>query len=543
MTDLLYRTEDIPTDDILKLFVETSQDRQIIDSLKSTSPIILVGSRGVGKSFLLRVAEEEMWRDFAKNRVLPVYLSFTKSSLIYSKDSNQFMYWMLSRICARLMRALRKQGLLADAPKILSVIAGEHDFEKEQSKIEILSEQYENSWKHPENVIDSSSLPSIDNFLEVIEEVCEALNIKRVNLLIDEAAHIFRPEQQRQFFTLFRDLRTSFISCNAAVYPGVTYFGDSFQTSHDATFKNLTRDILDNEYIEKMREMVEKQIEADSTLLNNIGKNKENFAILAYASSGNPRILLKTIARSSKMSGTQINEVIREYYKTEIWSEHSGLIEKYPGNGKIVDWGRNFIENTVLPDLQSKNVQYLSEKYSEDKRKHSTCFFWIHRDSPLAVKEAIRLLAYTGIVNQYGEAIKATKSELGTRYQVNLGCLLSLESSPSSTSFNIAKNLSSRRFTEFGMNNPAFKELTDVVTEFSEIDLKDILTQQLNKSIDVLDLTEWQKNALKNIGLTSIKDILTATEEGLKKINQVGDKRARRIKNAASASVYEYLNG
>lgn len=542
MADLLYRTEDIPTTDILNLFVETSQDRQILDSLKSVSPIILVGSRGVGKSFLLRVAEEEMLLDFAKNRVLPVYLSFTKSSLIYSKNPNQFMHWMLSRICARLMRALRKQGLLADAPKILSVIAGEDDFEKEQSKIEILSEKYEDSWKKPEDVIDSSVLPSIDDFLEVIEEVCEVLEIKRINLLIDEAAHIFRPEQQRQFFTLFRDLRTPFISCNAAVYPGVTYFGDSFQTSHDATFKNLTRDILDDEYIEKMREMVEKQIAVDSNLLNNISKNGENFAILAYAASGNPRILLKTIARASKISGTQINEVIREYYKTEIWSEHSGLTEKYPGNSKIIDWGRKFIENTVLPDLQNKNLQYLSDKYPEDKRL-STCFFWIHRDSPLAVKEAIRLLAYTGIVNEYGEAIKATKSELGTRYQVNLGCLLSLESAPSSTSFNIAKNLSSRRFTEFGMNNLAFQELTNVVTQFSEIDLKDILTQQLNKSIDVLDLTEWQKNALKKISIISIENILTATEEDLKKIYQVGDKRARRIKNAAYASVYEYLNG
>lgn len=542
MTDLLYRTEDIPTDEILKLFVETTQDRQIIDSIKAISPIILVGSRGVGKSFLLKVAEEEMLEDFSKNRVLPVYLTFTKSSLIHSKDPNQFMRWMLSRICAKIIRALRKQGFLADPPKALSIISGEDDFDKEQLKIELLSERYEESWKNPEDSIDSSFLPSIDIFLEAIEEICEELGIKRINLLIDEAAHIFRPEQQRQFFTLFRDLRTPFISCNAAVYPGVTSFGDSFQTSHDATFKNLDRDVLDDEYIAKMREMVENQLEADSTLLTNISKNGENFAILAYAASGNPRILLKTISRASQVSGKQINEVIREYYKTEIWSEHSGLIEKYPGHKKIIDWGRNFIESVVLPDLHNKNIQYLSEKYQSEK-KYSTCFFWIHRDSPLAVKEAIRLLAYTGIVNEYGEAIKATKSELGTRYQVNLGCLLSLESIPSNTSFNIAKNLASRRFTEFGMNNPSFKELTEIVPTFIETDLQDILNQQLNKSVDVLDLTLFQKNALQKIGVVLIKEILTVTEEALKSAPYVGNVRARRVKNAALASVYEYLNG
>src|SRR5690606_19951385 len=115
-------------------------------------------------------------------------------------------------------------------------------------------------------------------------------------------------------------LRTSFISCNAAVYPGVTSFGDSFQSSHDATFKNLDRDILDSDYISKMRDIVEKQLEADSELLTNISKNGQNFAILAYAASGNPRVLLKTISKAPKLNSSQINEVVREYYKTEIWS-------------------------------------------------------------------------------------------------------------------------------------------------------------------------------------------------------------------------------
>lgn len=542
MTDLLYRTEDIPTDEILDLFVETNQDRQVIDSIKAVSPIILVGSRGVGKSFLLKVAEEEMLKDFNKNRVLPVYLTFTKSSLLHSNDPNQFMNWMLSRICSKILRTLRKQGFLADPPKALKVISGGGDLESEQSRIELLSERYEESWKNPEENIDSSFLPAIDDFLDAIEDICEEVNIKRINLLIDEAAHIFRPEQQRQFFTLFRDLRTSFISCNAAVYPGVTSFGESFQTSHDATFKNLDRDVLDDEYIAKMREMVEKQLEADSDLLNNISRNGQNFAILAYAASGNPRILLKTISRASQVSSKQINEVIREYYKTEIWSEHSGLVEKYPGHSKIIDWGRYFIESIVLPDLQNKNLHYLSDKYASEK-KYSTCFFWIHRDSPLSVKEAIRLLSYTGIVTEYGEAIKATKSELGTRYQVNIGCLLSLESTPSSTAFNIVKNLSSRRFAEFGMNNPSFKELTDIVPEFVETDLQNVLTRQLNKSIELLDLTAWQKNTLHEINVLSIKDILTVSEDDLKKIHYIGNVRARRVKNTALASVYEYLNG
>ena len=47
-----YRTEDFMLNEILESYVETSTDRRIVDKLKSRSPIVLRGSRGVGKSFL-----------------------------------------------------------------------------------------------------------------------------------------------------------------------------------------------------------------------------------------------------------------------------------------------------------------------------------------------------------------------------------------------------------------------------------------------------------------------------------------------------------
>lgn len=537
MIDLLYRTEDIPTEDIMDYFVETYQDREVIQMVKATSPVVLIGSRGVGKSFLLRVSEVEMKNEFENKKVLPVYLSFTKSSLIHSSDPEQFMHWMLAKICSRILRVLRKYGYLVNPPSNINILTGGSDSNTEKNKIELLLESYEDSWKNTNEDISPQVLPSLDDFLYAIEEICEETGIKRINLLIDEAAHIFRPEQQRQFFTLFRDIRTPYISCNAAVYPGVTSFGDSFQSSHDATFKNLDRDVLDDNYVDKMKEIVEKQLDADSNLVSAIKRYGENFSVLAYAASGNPRILLKTVANSSGLNSNELNKIVREYYKTGIWSEHSGLSDKYPGHNIMIDWGREFIENIVLPDLQKKNYQYLREG------KKATCFFWIHRDSPLAVKEAIRLLSYTGIVNEYGYAIKATKSELGTRYQVNLGCLLSLESTPSNSAFKIAKNLSSGRFSEYGMNNAAFKQLIDVVPKFVESDIQSILNRELNKSIDCLDLTDWQKQTLHNIDIGKIKDILEVSENDLKKVHYVGDKRARRVRSAALASVYEYLNG
>lgn len=188
-------------------------------------------------------------------------------------------------------------------------------------------------------------------------------------------------------------------------------------------------------------------------------------------------------------------------------------------------------------ELQKKNTQYLFED------KKTTCFFWIHRDSPLTVKEAMRLLSYAGIVVEHSQGIKATRAEIGTRYMVNLGCLFSLESSPASSAFSIAKGLTPRRMSEYGMNFEYFKELTEIMPAFRESDMSDSLRRELERPISVLDLSSWQKEALSTIGMNVIKDILQASEETLRKAHYVGEKRARRMRSAALAAVYEYISG
>lgn len=536
MAEFFFRTEDIRTDDVLDLFVETAQDRRIIDSLKGRNPIVLVGSRGVGKSFLFRVAQAELTSEFSVEGTFPVYVSFSKSSLLRSNDPLQFTHWMLARLCSSVMRALWKQGLLATMPSGLSILAGQKiGVEIAKTRIETIAEQYEESWRNPNTQVDLTALPSVEQFREAVEDTCDALGIKRVVIFIDEAAHIFLPEQQRQFFTLFRDLRSPYLTCNAAVYPGVTTYGETFQLAHDATSISIDRDVLASDYVDNMREIVTKQ--ADSTLLANIERNGQNFAILAYASTGNPRILLKTVARAPRMNSTEVNEVIREFYRTDIWSEHSGLAEKYIGHRKLIDWGRSFIEGEVLPEFKKKNDQYLASD------KKCSTFFWVHRDAPESVRLALKLLAYTGVVAEHSVGIKATRGEIGSRYLVNLGCVFAHESQPTQTAFVIGKNLDPRRMTEFGANHPSYSQLAAESHIQANGSVGDTLAVQLGKSIDVLDITPWQKQKLRNLEFTTLGDVLSATEEQLQEAYYVGEKRSRRMKNAATAAVLEYLSG
>lgn len=537
MSEFFFRTEDIPPDEILQYFVETKRDREIVNVLKARNPVVLAGSRGVGKSFLLRVAESELFSTLSNDRIFPVYVTFSKSSLINTTDQLQFQHWMLAKVCARLVRALSKAGVLGAAPASLSILTGQGTAATvtADTPIEKIATAFEDSWKQAPGSVDLSGLPTVEAFKDAIEDLCESLKIARFIVFIDEAAHIFLPEQQRQFFTLFRDLRSPYISCKAAVYPGVTSYGDTFQPMHDATMIAFERDLLNNDYRSNMREIVEKQ--SESELMSDIAKHGQNFDILAYAASGNPRILLKTLSRTPRVSAQSTNEVIREYYRSDIWSEHSLLPDKYAGHRVLIDWGRKFIETEVLPDLKRKNDAYLQAE------KASTCFFWIHRDAPQPVKEALKLLAYTGIVNEHASGIKATRGEVGTRYAVNVGCLFALEPAATTTALPIAQNLTPKRMSEYGANHPAYQSLLTEVPTFTEPKAADALKKQLSKSIDVLDIAHWQRQGLRSLSLTTIGDVLNASEDKLMQIHYVGEKRSRRMRNAAMEAVYEYLSG
>lgn len=537
MSTFRYRTEELTLSDVKEYYVESKEDRETVEYLKSQTPVVLVGSRGVGKSFLFRLAEGELIDNYKKEYIIPVYVTFRASSLIHTSNAQQFQSWMLSRICSEIIRALNMRGKLIEISRSFETLTGNEIKSKyENSQIETIAEAFENSWKNPDTLINTKAVPTLDEFLDSIEDICAELEIKRIVLFIDEAAHIFIPEQQRQFFTMFRDLRSAYIKCNASVYPGVTSYGNTFEPTHDAYFIMMNRDISDKNYIQRMKEIVLKQV-TESTLAKNISTRGENFALLAYASDGNPRHLLKTVAQAQSMNSNDVNKVFREYYKTEIWAEHTGLADKYPGHRELVDWGREFIETNVLSELKQKNDKYLADG------SDTSTYIWINRNAPQAVKEALRLLEYTGIISGHSLGMKSSKSQIGTRYTINLGCLISQEAIPSSTGFKIASALSIKRMTEYGTNHKQFESLIEKMPDYTEPNMSLILKAQLNKSVELLDLTQWQISKLIELNLNTIGDVLLAPEARLMEAYNVAQKRARTMKNAALASVYEYLSG
>ena len=532
MGDLVFRTEELTSEEIEKLYVPSNEDEQIISKLVSQTPVLLVGSRGVGKSFLFRVAENSLISSFENNRILPVFLTFRKATLVRTNNQDQFQTWMLSRFCSELIRALKKHGLSRLIPPY-STLLGNSNSIYEKPEIEELAEKFETSWKTPGEKLADNLVPNVDDFVNLVEDVCIQNNIKRIVFFVDEAAHVFYPAQQRAFFTLFRDLRSPYMKCNAAVYPGVTVYGDSFEVLHDAVFISLTRSVLDANYISTMKNMVLKQA-VDSKLATALSQNGQYFSILAYAAGGNPRHLLKTVEMASTIRADAVNAAIRTYYRELIMAEHTQLSTKYPGYSSLIDWGRDFIESEVLSDLKRKNDENLVAD------KYTSAYFWIHRDAPEEVKESLRILEYSGIIVELSKGIRATRSELGTRYEVNFGCLLALEAVPSSTGVKLHRSLSIKRMSEFGARTKSFERLIGVLTNVVD---NEALEMQLSKEISELDLTIWQQDNLRSIGVHTIGQLIDIDESNLTKIKYISHTKARRIKNAAVAAVCEYLLG
>jgi hypothetical protein len=535
--DFIIRTEDVRPDAILDLFVPIQRDRDLVEKLKSTSPLIIEGSRGTGKSLLLRVCEQEQLKTFTSERILPVYLSFARSSLLNTNDPQQFQHWMLASLCSRIIRTMAQAGLAATPTSAVQALTGGSvDKLGEKTKLEMIAEQFEESYKYQHADIDASSLPTVERFKDAIEDICVSSDIGRFNVLFDEAAHIFRPEQQRQFFTLFRDLRSPYMTCNAAVYPGVTAYGDSFESTHDAQMQSLHRDVTSPEYVTQMREIVFKQ--ANSNLQAEIIRQGNVFAALAYAVSGNPRLLLKTIALAKSISSREIERVIKEFFREAIWAEHSGLAERYPGHRALIDWGRSFVEQHVIPNTIERN-----EAWRKEEKQERTSFFWVHRDAPEAVKEGLRLLMYTGIVTRLDSGVIATRRDIGTRYAVNIGCLAVPTANPIAFINDLRKGLTVKRFTEYGANYQSFPEIATIVGDKIEADVSAILGALLEKPIEVLDISDHQKNALASIKINTLGQALSSTEADFMRADYIGPKRSRRIKNVVTAAVIEYLSG
>lgn len=537
MSNYFLRTESIKTEDIPNLKVVSDSDQLILDALTSSEPCLLEGARGSGKSFLFRLAEIELER--STSNYISVSISFSSSSLVSTPDPLQFYHWMLAKTLKAFLNKLHKRGIVTSsyATGLLGQRATVNTDLLIQN-LEAIISSFELSFRGRYDG-PTSELPDIEDVRDAIGTICGENGIERVYFFFDEAAHVFRPEQQRQFFTLFKELRSAYVVCNAAIYPGVTHFGSTFELTHDCIYRKLERNLSDPDYLDYFRDILFKQ--ANDETKRAFEAQRDLLNCLVISCGGNPRVLLRTVQDLSKVNSQEVNRVLKDYYRTKIWNEHTELGEKYKGHKLLIDWGRDFLEKEVITSVEAFNAGRRAKNISE-----STIYFWVHKDSPEGVKESLRLLTYTGLVRKIDQGVRATRSELGDRFEIKYGCIISLDPSPSTSSGAFYQNLSLKKFVEFGRNHPSYSALSDRFHSLqSEADYLASLGFLLEKPVESLEtLTLWQKDVLKRSGILSIGDLASKNEADLMdNIDGIGPARSRQIFRAMLSEVLEYLSG
>ena len=519
--------------EIARYFVETAGDREIIESLKSNQPTLLVGSRGTGKTMLLKIAEKEISDDFHNRKKLPVFVNLSSCSI---HNTNMILNVIISRTLISLRKSLREHGILLKGnifkpvtdvnlnpivAKLEEYIADSSEVDDESAEIEINSNQIQK---------DTAQL------IDFLTELCDEYKFISIVFFFDEACQVFCPSQQRIFFDFFRAMRAHNIVCKASVYPGIVSYG-SFQKFHDATIKRIERSIVSTDYVEKMREIVRRNYPNLYTKFEQQGELLDN---IIFYSSGNPRFLLKSIneiiSDNNKLTVQRSNDVIKDFYGTTIWSEHVKLSQIYPGHAIMINWARNFIENTVIPSIH---------KINNSPQSKTTIYFVISRRAPEVVRQAIKTLEYSGIISLHTEGTKY-RNEMYDRYELNLGIVVLSEKQVSvqKRGKEIVSNLSVKVFPDYGTSSSSYENyntLSDISSY--EADTDELIAAVTNQNIDALELSLKMKNRLHANDFNYINDVFIRGEDELRTIPYIGVIRSRKIANLVFNAILEYISG
>lgn len=525
--DLHLTTEDIEPERVLDYLVRTPTDAELLGDLKSRTPVLLRGSRGSGKSFLFRSAQQEMLSNLTVDQVLPVYVSFMKTTLIKVSSPEQFLQWMIVTLANGIVRAMQDQGLSIPATAALNAIGAVPQPGARPSPLERIQAMFENAWRKPKDVSADIEVPDATVLVEAVRDLCRNTGLKRIILLIDEAAQVFIPDQQRQFFALMRDLRSPYLTVKAAIYPGAT-FGYAFQPGEDAKIASVDRDVTDKNYIDSMREIIFRQDEGLAKKLSNRG---ELLDILALAATGNPRVFLTTLSAADPFNRPNCERVLKKYYREDIWQKHNDLADRYPGHQPMIVWGSTFMQDHVFPALQKEHY----------RRPSGLRDVWIHRDAPQSVQEAMQFLCYSGVLQEAARGVKRHGAN-GTRYVVNLGCQFVQAREILKHAEETRGDLGGRDMIEFGRDHDAYRSL-QLFPDHRSRQGNVVLDARLRAPSSELVLSKFQRSVIDRLKLRTVGDVLDAEESIFKKAKGVADVRARQIHNAAQAAVMEYLSG
>lgn len=334
-------------------------EKRLLRKLTQGGAKLISGPRGCGKTTLLLKAFHFMLAD--SDAAFPIYVNYKRSLAIEPiyKSGTDGTYWFNQWIILKIYVGIYETLARLDRSDQLSISLNEA--KKAASLLEMSSAANVN--------LPSLSVPILE---QDIDRIVERVDRTRCVLLLDDAAHAFSADQQRDFFDFFRQIKSQSISPKAAVYPGVTSYSPSFHVGHDAEQIDVWVKPDREEYLEFMRSFIRSRFPGD---VFNTLSNSEAVDLLSYASFGIPRALLNMLQELSEeengklirvnLARSEVLRAIKQHYASTK-KLFTSISSKLPVFRSFVKTGEAILSNSIdlvksynkgkQPDRQSVSI-------------------------------------------------------------------------------------------------------------------------------------------------------------------------------------------
>ncbi|MFB0831674.1 hypothetical protein ACEU2D_18980 [Brevibacillus laterosporus] len=423
------RTESLNNELIKEFFIDKNDDK--ISRLLDSGPYLLQGSRGIGKTMLMRMAEIEASENFGRDSILTVWVSFEESIRIerikvVDSETDPFLQWTMGKILIEVLNKiieLKPYGVEKLSSRLSTIFSQSDDNKIQQYEqySKILNEyvdilevaDIENNKMLSEKAPSIELIKILDNpagFKRFLLQLINDFELERMVLLFDEAAHVFSPSQQEKFFTFFKSLIHPKIACKASVYPGITTYGKYFERNHDAKELRLSWSIQEKEDITYIKKILRKRIQ-DFNLeyWNKLTINEEIIDTICVCSNGNPRFSFHIIDELQNSNAFKAKNITNSLLIKSLrivnegkWLEFITLSNRLVKYKEHIIEAESFLKNLIIPNLREWN-----NKRRRAKKKLSAGFY-IEVSAYEKISRVLDILDYSNFIS-----INDSKKSLG----------------------------------------------------------------------------------------------------------------------------------
>lgn len=523
-------------------------EQQVLDKLKGPGAKLLSGPRGSGKSTLLRRAYFELCHE---RTAVPIYVNYSKALAIEP----------LFHIRANAIELFRQWVF---AKLVLGIEETDSDFPLDLNDS---TRSYIRQARAFVGAMEAGNAPEVAPFnlgpsqmLALLGDIAGGVNLSRCVLLLDDAAHAFSFRQQREFFEIFRELRSRHVSAKAAIYPGITSFSPNFHVGHEAEVLEAWLYPDTTTFLSTMRDIAAKRVPVE--LINRLGPSRDEYIdLLALASFGLPRGFLNMlssviddaqIGRTQRLRKSVLDAIAAHAESVEAIFDNLAL--KLPRFVHYVEVGKELNAraqktvkaSNILKNITSKAVTIaLAAPYSNELEKILKMLEYsglVRRQSDLSKggqgQYQRYLLHYAGLIAtnslSLGSAYKLTDliSAIGTR---SAHALVKIK--PETL---IGKNYSKRCVLALPPCSSCGTERAAEEQRFcmncgAELANASIYLDLLKTKIDQLPLPKAKIEAIKtHTSIRTIQDLITDDEQSLRRPGSyIGPVWSKRIKTIA----------